>query len=586
MFQLRWMWKNLYGKRLFFTVAVAISMITSAAAIVNPKLSQLLVDNVIVGVKNANGAIVHHTEMLIPLLVAMLCVQLGISMLRYLMVVFFEKSSQHLVLVIREKLFANLQRQEMRFYDTYRTGDLMTRLTGDLDMVRHFSAWIVYNITDSIVLFTVTLIYFFTISWQLTLSLIAATPLIFVVTYFFSKKIRPVFISLREKLSLLNTAAQENIEGNRVVKAFNREEYETRKFGEKNMDFRNNNLRASYTWLKFFPVLEFLAQSLTVVVVFVGGLMIMQGNMTFGDLTAFTTLTWALSNPMRLLGMILNDLQRFFASANKIIDLYYAQPTIADRNDAVEMPARLKGAVTFDDVTFKFGRELVLDHISFDIKPGETVGIMGPTGSGKTVLINLIARFYDVTSGRVLVDGVDVRLHRLHSLRSSIGMATQDVFLFSDTVDGNIAYCNPDLPEEDVHRFAVAADADGFIREMPEGYETITGERGVGLSGGQKQRLALARALAVRPPILILDDTTSAVDMETEKLIQSNLASLDFPCTKIIVAQRITSVKNADKILILRDHKIAECGTHEELLRAGGYYSEIYRLQQQGVADA
>lgn len=583
MFQFKWIWHNMTGKHGFFITGLILSVLTSMFTIVNPKISQLVVDNIIVGVKTANGTVDHHLNMLVPLLALMVVVQLTLSSVRYLMIVLLENTSQFTLIKIREKLYDNLQKQDMKFYDTYRTGDLMTRLTGDLDMVRHFISWICYNIVDSLVLFTVTIIYFLTISWQLTLAMLAMTPFIFFATFFFSKKIRPVFVALREKLSQMNTAAQENIEGNRVVKAFNRESYEIEKFREKSFDFRNNNLRATYTWLKFFPLLETLAQSLTVIVVLFGGLLIMKNQLTFGELTAFTALTWALANPMRMLGTILNDLQRFFASANKIIELYYAHPRILNRDDAVSGDEPVKGGVTFDNVTFKFGNEIVFDNISLDIKPGETIGIMGPTGAGKTTFANLIARFYDVSAGSVMVDGVDVRKYDLHKLRSSIGMATQDVFLFSDTIDGNIAYGNPDLPEEDVHRYSLAADADGFIKQTSDGYYTIIGERGVGLSGGQKQRLALARALAVKPHILVLDDTTSAVDMETEKLIQENLAKLDFPCTKIIIAQRITSVKDADRIIILDQHKIAEMGTHAELMKKRGYYYDIYRLQQEGI---
>lgn len=589
MFQLKWIWQMLKGRRHFYVLAICLSAFTSCIAIVNPKLSQILVDNVIVGVKSANGAVVHRTELLIPLLLSMVGVQLGISSLRYLMIILFEKSSQFALLKIRGKLYDNMQKQDMRFYDTYRTGDLMTRLTGDLDLCRHFMAWIVYNITDSVVLFTVTIIYFFTISWQLTLALVATMPFIFVVTFAFSRKVRPMFVNLREKLSQLNTAAQENISGNRVVKAFSREKYEREKFEKYNADYRDYNLKISYTWLKFFPVLETLAQSLTIITLLVGGLMIMGGKLTYGGLMAFSALTWALTNPMRMLGQILNDFQRFFASASKVIELYYAHPDITDRKNAFESKYRLKGEIVFDNVSFGFGKKMVFQDVSLTIHPGETVGVMGATGSGKTTLANLIARFNDVTAGRILVDGRDVRDYKLSTLRSNIGMATQDVFLFSETIDGNIAYGDPDMPEERVKAMAQAADADNFIRETADGYDTIIGERGVGLSGGQKQRLALARALAVRPAILILDDTTSAVDMETESKIQQNLAQLDFECTKIIIAQRVSSVRNADKIVVLKDEGIAEYGTHDELLAQRGDYYEIYRIQQglakEGTSD-
>ena len=243
---------------------------------------------------------------------------------------------------------------------------------------------------------------------------------------------------------------------------------------------------------------------------------------------------------------------------------------------------RLRGEVEFKNVSFKYGNKTVLEDISFHIAPGETVAIMGETGSGKTTLINLIPRFYDTAGGELLVDGVNVRMRKLSQLRKNIGMATQDVLLYSDTIDGNIAYGDSSMPEEDVKHYAKLAAADGFVSKMPEGYETLIGERGVGLSGGQKQRISLARALAIKPAVLILDDTTSAVDMETEKHIQESLRTLDFPCTKIIIAQRISSTKDADKIIILEDGKIKEMGTHEQLFAQKGYYYDVFRLQNEG----
>ena len=281
---------------------------------------------------------------------------------------------------------------------------------------------------------------------------------------------------------------------------------------------------------------------------------------------------------MRTLGMLINDLQRFFASASKVIELYYARSTIVTRADAVKKEGRMAGAVSFDHVNLKLNGAEVLHDINLDIKPGETIAIMGPTGAGKTSLISLIPRFSDVSAGKLCIDGVPVGMYDLRELRGSIGIATQDVFLFSDSVDGNIAYGNPDLSEEDVQRFAKIACVD-FAGKLPEGFDTVIGERGTGLSGGQKQRIALARALAVRPSILILDDTTSAVDMETEKYIQEQLANLDFACTKIIVAQRISTTKRADRIVILDKGRVADVGTHEELIARPGYYREVYELQ-------
>jgi len=282
---------------------------------------------------------------------------------------------------------------------------------------------------------------------------------------------------------------------------------------------------------------------------------------------------------MRSLGMHLNDLQRFFASAGKIIELYYSKSTIVSRPDAVKPQGRVQGQVEFQDVSLKLHGAQVLSHIDLKVEPGETVAIMGPTGAGKTSLVGLIPRFADATGGQVLLDGVPIRRYDVKSLRSSIGMATQDVFLFSDTVDGNIAYGDSSMSEEEAKRFALMADVAGFAEKLPQGFDTVIGERGTGLSGGQKQRIALARALAVKPSVLILDDTTSAVDLETEKYIQGQLASLPFPCTKIIVAQRISTTKRADKVVVLEDGRVTAVGTHEELSQKPGYYREVFLLQ-------
>ena len=550
-------------------VALILSAITSTMLLINPFLSKLLVDEVIMP---------QNADPLLPLLFGMLAVQAVRLGMRYVMIVLLERSSQKLIVNLRARLFTVLQYQEMRFFDRNRTGDLMTRLSADLDWCRHFTAALEYQVIDSVFMFASTLAMFFAVSWKLTLALLAVTPLLMLITKLYSKKVHPLFVGMRDRLSDMNTAAQENIAGNRVVKAFAREDYERARFHAKNKDYRDANLDINKMWLSFFPFIELLANAMTLITIFLGGAFIIWGEITAGDLMIFTSLAWALANPMRNLGTLINDLQRFSASAAKIIEVYYSRPLIVDRADAVEHD-HMDGHIEFKNVCFKYGKTPVLDDISFEVKPGQTLAIMGPTGSGKTTLINLIARFYDVDGGEILVDGCNVRLWKLQELRRHIGTATQEVFLFSDTVEGNVAFGDPDLSEVEARDFARRAAADEFVVKMPEGYDTIVGERGVGLSGGQKQRIALARAMAVRPSVLILDDTTSAVDLETEKYIQQQLRELPFPCTKIIIAQRISSVKDADLILVLENGKITERGTHEELLKNRGYYWETYALQ-------
>ncbi len=386
---------------------------------------------------------------------------------------------------------------------------------------------------------------------------------------------------MREKLSELNTQAQENISGNRVVKAFAREKYEIEKFDESNTSYSQTNQKTALTWLTYYPYVESAANLMPVVLLLVGGIFLIREQISMGQYVAFSSLIWAIANPMRQLGSIMNEFQRFSAASDKVMEIYYSQPEIVDRPGAIDRPERFQGRIEFKNVSFQYadGKLPILRNVSFTAEPGETIAIMGETGCGKTSLIQLIPRFYEPTEGEVLVDGIAVQDMKLRQLRGNIGLATQDVLLYSDSIDGNIAFGDSHITPEQVVKFARYSAASDFIARMPEGYDTIVGERGVGLSGGQKQRISLARALAVRPAILILDDTTSAVDMETEKQIQHSLNELDFPCTKIIIAQRISTTKYADKILVLQDGRITESGSHEELIAKKGYYYQVVQLQ-------
>lgn len=579
MFILRWLWKNMKGDRGLYIFALFLTIISQSMYIITPHFTQQIVDTFLVGEQAAEN-LKNGADVLLKMIFMMIGFTLLRCIIQYSANLSYEKTSQGLIYRIRKVLFDKIEAQDASFYDRFRTGDIMTRVTGDLDMIRHSVAWIIKTTLECVVLFSVTVVYFYSIDWLMATCMLILTPLILVITKKFKNVVGPYYVDLREKLSDLNTCAEENISGNRVVKAFAREEFEIDKFDEKNKGYNNANKKSAFTWLNFFPYLEITAQSLAVVCLICGGLFVISGRITLGEYAAFSGLIWTISNPMRTLGNIVNDYQRFTASANKIIELYYAHPSIMDRADAIELGRRVEGKIEFKNVSFSYGRNEILKDISFTVNPGEKVAIMGATGSGKTTLINLIPRIYDVTSGEILVDDVNIRMMKLKELRGSIGVATQDVLLYSDTIDGNICFGNVDLPEEEVQKYAKAADAHNFILKTSDGYDTIIGERGVGLSGGQKQRISLARALAVKPSILILDDTTSAVDLETERNIQEALANLDFPCTKIIIAQRISSAKDADRIIILKDGRIAEMGTHEELIKTGGYYSEVYELQK------
>jgi len=568
--QIKWLWDNMdakFHKR--HIIALAICVITSVLMLVNPMITQRLVDDVLLA---------QNPEPLMKLLMIMLLCRLGREGMRYYMVITMERNSQNVMFNLRRKLFSKLQYNDMRFFDQHRTGDVMTRMSADLDWCRHFISSIDFRIVDAVCIFLFSCIYLLSVNWQLTLLLIVVTPILLIITKFYSKHIRPRFMAMRDKLAEMNTTAQENIAGNRVVKAFAREEYEKDRFRQRNDAFRESHLRINKLWLSFYPFIEILSNAIMLINVFVGGLFIIWGRLTPGELAVFTSLSWAISNPMREMGTLLNDMQRFSTSASKVMEMYFGNPQIVDAPDAVEH-GRMQGKIEFRNVSFRFDKENVIDDVSFTVQPGQTVAIMGPTGSGKTTLINLLARFYDATGGEVLVDDCNVKKWKLQQLRGGIGTATQEVFLFSDTVEGNVAFGNQELTLDEVKDFATRAAAGDFVEKLSEGYDTIIGERGVGLSGGQRQRIALARALAVRPSILVMDDTTSAVDSETEQYIQQQLRQLPFNCTKFIIAQRISSMRDADLILVLQDGRITERGTHEELVKNRGYYYQTYALQ-------
>ena len=567
------------GSRRNYILALFLSVFCNILYITSPYFQSRIIDTYISN-ENAIANLTNDKKGLLLLIAGMIGFTLMRTVFQYTCNMYYEKASQGMIYKIRTHLFRKIENQDMEFYDTYRTGDLMTRLTGDLDMVRHMVSWVIKGVVESMALFTASMVYFFTIDWRTALCILALTPAIFVITRLFSRKARPVYQNVRDKQSALNTAAQENISGNRVVKAFAREEYEIKKFKEKDEEYKKANIFAANVWLKYQPFIDFIAGGLSVVLLLFGGIFMIKQHLTMGQYVAISGLLWAVSNPMRNMGNYINDFHRFLASAGKVIEIYHSAPMIVDRSEAKDTEARLNGEVEFKNVSFSIDGKQILDNISFHINSGETVAIMGATVSGKTSLINLIPRFFDVSSGEVLVDGVNVRMYKLRTLRKNISIATQDVLLYSDTIDSNIAFGNSNLEEDYVKYCAELAAADQFINSLTMGYETIVGERGVGLSGGQKQRISLARAIAVKPSVLILDDTTSAVDMETEAYIQNSLKNrLDFPCTKIIIAQRISAAKDADKIIILENGRITDIGTHNELISHDGYYKQIYDLQ-------
>ena len=566
---IRWFLSFLKKYRVRMIVGLILVFITSLLVLINPQISGMIVDEVIEG---------QHYEKLGILLLIMIGVTLVRSLLRFIFLMCFESSSQGLVYDMREEAYRKLMKEDFNFFNKNRTGDLMSRQTGDMDAVRHMVSHVIYFSFENILVFLMALVMIFSVNVKMALCMLIVLPCTLAVTLSQRRHIKPAFDRVRDCFSSLNAFAQETIAGNRVVKAFAKEDYELEKFDRENDGYRDAQLNAASIWMKYIPMFEILSQCLTIILMIMGGFMVIDGEMTIGNMVTVNGYLWMLNSPLRQAGWIINDLQRFLTAIEKIYKVYTTEPDIKQPEHVVEK-RKLKGSVTFDHVNYYTNDDTVLKDISFHVEPGQTVGIIGATGSGKSSLINLICRFYDVNQGRVLVDDIDVRNLNLQTLRGNIGIAMQDVFLFSDTIEGNIAYGNPDCTFEQVQAAAKIANADEFIREMPEGYDTIIGERGVGLSGGQKQRISLARAILKDPSIIILDDTTSAIDMETESMIQNELKKISDERTVFIIAHRISSIIHADQILVLDNGRLVERGTHEQLLAKKGYYSTVFHHQ-------
>lgn len=566
--------KGHIGKTVFATLLTVIHVI---AIFVTPYVTGYIVDNVIKG---------GRSDLLAICIILLICGSLVRQLTWYIRELIMTWVGQSTVMTIRGALFEKLQKLDFDFFANNRTGDLMARMSGDMDAIANLVRHTFQNMFQQLLTFGVGIFTMYFASPVLGVSLTLLIPVIAIFVFKLSRTNKPIFIKMREALSKLNSFVQENISGNRVVKAYTKEKFEIKRFEIFNKGYSSAFMEFAESYAKYVPIINFFIQMFSVLVILVGGSMVILGDVTIGQLTTVNGILWCITSPIQSLPPYINQFQQFIASTIKIRSLNDTQSKITDR-EGIEVD-KLKGKVTFKNVVFKFDddEERVLKYVNFTANPGDTVAIIGPTGSGKSSLANLIPRFYDPIMGTVYIDDINVKKISIKTLRKNIAMAMQDVFLFSDSIKENIAYGTPDASMEDIIRVAKAADAHEFIEKMPEGYDTIVGERGVGLSGGQKQRIALARALLQDASVLVLDDTTSALDMETEHDIQETLKRSYGGMTKFVIAHRISSVKNADLILVLNNGKIIEWGKHDDLVEKGGYYSMVCRTQFGNFNDA
>ena len=552
-----------------YLFAICSMIIAIVLDMIYPQITQKIVDDVIIGGK---------LELLTKLLTGIVVVGIGRSVFGYCKEFTFDKMSATIGTEMRKDLFAHIQTLSMSYFDNTNTGELMARVKDDIDKIWNALGYVGMLVIEVIIHVSFVLYCMFRLNWKLAFLPLTTMIICGTVAIVMERKLDKIYEEISEENAVLTTTAEENLAGVRTVKAFAREKYEIEKFKSHNKRYYDLNVSQAKTLVRYYPIFQFVGKALPVATTILGGVSVMNGTMSLGALVAFVEYSRNCTWPMEMLGWLTNDVSSAVASYKKIKKIYAQMAEIKDEEQPVTLE-RVEGKVEFSHVSFAIEGKEILNDVSFLLPAGKTLGIMGATGSGKTSLTHLLQRFYDATDGCIRVDDTDIRKLKLKQLRSNISVVLQDVFLFSDTIEENIKMGKrKKLEMEEIRNAAEDARAKSFIEKMEEQYDTVIGERGVGLSGGQKQRISIARALAKHAPILVLDDSTSALDMETEHEIQKTLNELE-DTTKLIIAHRISAVRHADEIIYLQDGKIAERGTHEELLEKKGLYYQTYLAQ-------
>lgn len=558
----------------YFIVGTSFIFISIGLDMINPRLVKVAVDEIIIG---------GRMDLLTAVLTALMGITLSRAALGYFRELLFDLGGQKVVERLRQELFDHLQSLSFSFFDKINTGELMSRIKEDVDNIFRLVCFGGMLFIEQVVYFTVAAVLLFILHRRLALVAMALMPFIAWIAFRLEAKIGEVFGKISDQGVKINTTAQENLAGVRLVKAFGREKYEIMKFFAQNKENYDLKVEQAMIWRRYFPLVEFLTNLAVVLVITSGGWFVIRDEISIGTLVAFSNYIYMMIWPMRMIGWLTNILAEARASAGKIENLFREKPAVKEREKPAA-PKRIFGEILFDRVSFEHNGALILKDISFQARPGGTVAIMGMTGSGKSSIINLIPRYYDCTGGAIYLDGVDIKELPLELLRSAVSVVMQDTFLFSNTIEENIRFGSGDVAASEIIKALEDAAADDFIADLPEGSATVIGERGMGLSGGEKQRLTIARALVKKSSILILDDATSNLDMETEYRIQKALAA-ERDRTKIIIAHRISAVKDADEILIIEDGEVVERGNHQQLLSLKQRYYRIYCEQFRGLAS-